>query len=689
MITSVHYVIAGSGASLSGDISVSLPNDSGTALVSNLPGGLYTVTLSAASADGKTMCAGSGDLTVIPRVTVPVAVTLRCQTTRDWAGVAINGSFKLCPVIETAMATSSATVIGLFDMLDVVGSAFDPEGDPITFAWTATSGAFDDPSSARTIFRCAAPGPVTLTFTVSDAACPVQVSGSFTCQPFCATRTNGARCDDQNACTRADSCLNNQCVGSDPVVCLAQDQCHLAGVCNPANGTCSNPTAPDQTPCQLPMSIAACMTGACAITSCVADFGSCNTLQSDGCETSLTTNTNCGRCAHACASGTTCQTGLCLSPPPTGLTATAGGWTIALAWNASMAATGYEVRRATSPGGPFQAIGQSAGTAFLDAAVVSGVPYSYVVAAINPEGTGAPSPAAAATAVAKQICVESNSQHQVAAYDATQSGFATPVRVLGGTAATLDFPATIASSLVTNELYVMHRGGMVGVYPLGASGAAPPLRTLAGAVLANAPSAVLFGLDVDDAGGALYAAGYVPAGRLLGLGAQTGALVRTVSGGSTLLGNAPGVVVDVAHRELLVANSGPIRRILTYDTTGPDGDIAPKRVLTTTAGGWAIAYDRTRDQILTTCNCDDRISVFPRTATGGDPPARVLQLPGGVTSVYSMLADDAADTIWVVAGVGGGSIVGLFEIPRGPSGSVDWLHAPITLPSLGHLARCN
>ncbi len=62
-------------------------------------------------------------------------------------------------------------------------------------------------------------------------------------------RTDGDPCDDGNACTRTDRCLGGVCVGSDPVVCAALDQCHVAGTCDPATGVCTDPAAPDGTPC--------------------------------------------------------------------------------------------------------------------------------------------------------------------------------------------------------------------------------------------------------------------------------------------------------------------------------------------------------------------------------------------------------------------------------------------------------
>jgi hypothetical protein len=36
----------------------------------------------------------------------------------------------------------------------------------------------------------------------------------------------------------------------------------------------------------------------------------------NGCETGLTTNANCGACGHVCATGSNCQSGMCVTAPP-------------------------------------------------------------------------------------------------------------------------------------------------------------------------------------------------------------------------------------------------------------------------------------------------------------------------------------------------------------------------------------
>jgi hypothetical protein len=58
---------------------------------------------------------------------------------------------------------------------------------------------------------------------------------------------NNTNCDDGDACTQTDKCVDGVCTGTDPILCAALDQCHLAGVCS--GGICSNPNKPDNDPC--------------------------------------------------------------------------------------------------------------------------------------------------------------------------------------------------------------------------------------------------------------------------------------------------------------------------------------------------------------------------------------------------------------------------------------------------------
>ena len=108
-------------------------------------------------------------------------------------------------------------------------------------------------------YECrAAAGPcdVAETCTGTDWACP---DDTFI--------PNGTSCDDGNACTQNDTCQAGTCAGANPVVCSASDQCHVAGTCNPADGQCSNPPAPNGAACDDGLFCNgpdACFTGACA-----------------------------------------------------------------------------------------------------------------------------------------------------------------------------------------------------------------------------------------------------------------------------------------------------------------------------------------------------------------------------------------------------------------------------------------
>jgi fibronectin type 3 domain-containing protein len=90
------------------------------------------------------------------------------------------------------------------------------------------------------------------------------------------------------------------------------------------------------------------------------------------------------------------------APPaaPANLTATAGNAAIILTWSASSGATGYNVKRATSSGGPFTQLAAATSTGYTDSAVTNGTTYYYVVSALNAGGESVNSAQASATPTA-------------------------------------------------------------------------------------------------------------------------------------------------------------------------------------------------------------------------------------------------------------------------------------------------
>jgi hypothetical protein len=72
---------------------------------------------------------------------------------------------------------------------------------------------------------------------------------------------------------------------------------------------------------------------------------------------------------------------------PTGLAAAAGDTQVTLTWNASSGATGYNVKRSTTAGGPYTVVAANvSSTAFTDTTVANGTTYFYVVSAVNGDG---------------------------------------------------------------------------------------------------------------------------------------------------------------------------------------------------------------------------------------------------------------------------------------------------------------
>jgi len=137
---------------------------------------------------------------------------------------------------------------------------------------------------------------------------------------------NGTACTDGNACTQTDTCQTGMCTGGNPVVCTPSDQCHVAGTCNPALGICSNPNAPNGTPCtdgNACTQADTCQTGMCTGGNPVV------CTPSDQCHVAGTCNPANGTCSNpnapngtactdgnACTQADTCQTGMCTGGNP-------------------------------------------------------------------------------------------------------------------------------------------------------------------------------------------------------------------------------------------------------------------------------------------------------------------------------------------------------------------------------------
>ncbi len=105
-----------------------------------------------------------------------------------------------------------------------------------------------------------------------------------------------------------------------------------------------------------------------------------------GCGGTSADSTSPGNSPAAAANSLTAPT---TAAAPTNLAAVAGNGSAALSWSASSGATSYNVKRATSSGGPYAQIATATSASYTDSTVSNGATYFYVVTAVNSSGESA------------------------------------------------------------------------------------------------------------------------------------------------------------------------------------------------------------------------------------------------------------------------------------------------------------
>lgn len=163
----------------------------------------YTIALTATSADGSFTCSGSAGFKVVTGMITSVGITLNCSTAPAGQGtVVVTGTTQICANLDSLGASPLETAVDTQIALSATGSAGTV---PVTFAWTATAGTFDNATSATPNFTCPSTAQqVTITVTVSPSAatCNTVFTSSVvvTCDTLNPTFTNvyasiiGVRC---------------------------------------------------------------------------------------------------------------------------------------------------------------------------------------------------------------------------------------------------------------------------------------------------------------------------------------------------------------------------------------------------------------------------------------------------------------------------------------------------------------
>jgi len=120
----------------------------------------------------------------------------------------------------------------------------------------------------------------------------------------------GRSCDPQSA--GGFACVGGQCVVSQCAVGLADCDDDANNGCETSLRTLTDCNGCG-IPCQFANGNASCATGTCALAACQPGYGNCDNDATDGCETQLNTDSNCGACGTLCgvSDSRTCSGGIC------------------------------------------------------------------------------------------------------------------------------------------------------------------------------------------------------------------------------------------------------------------------------------------------------------------------------------------------------------------------------------------
>jgi fibronectin type 3 domain-containing protein len=140
---------------------------------------------------------------------------------------------------------------------------------------------------------------------------------------------------------------------------------------------------------------------------------------------------------------------------PSGLQAVAGNAEVSLIWNGSNGATSYNLKRATTTGGPYATIGSSTIITFMNVGLTNGTRYFYVVSALNSAGESANSgevnsmPAAPITPPAAPTGLQAAAGNAQVSLNWTASAGATSYHVKRGTTGGGPYTQIVAPTATT------------------------------------------------------------------------------------------------------------------------------------------------------------------------------------------------------------------------------------------------
>ena len=268
---------------------------------------------------------------------------------------------------------------------------------------------------------------------------------------------------------------------------------------------------------------------------------------------------------------------------------------IRLTWPAVARATGYNVYKASVPGGPYGApLAQPTAATYSDIVANRSGLFYYVVRATTATETSPASNEASASA-ARELCVATDGP-AILAFDADASG-QTDARRFFGNATRLLNPPAIAVDTGRQEIAAANPAeNSITFHSTAASGNAPPVRLLAG--------------------------------------------------DKTQLSNPRSLGLDLMTNRLVVANDlTTTAGLVTVFDRAADGDVAPLSSFTTFSRAKDLLVDAKHAQVFVSDG--SALSIYPEGATGSPTPATLTPTTSAAESIQALALDPARDELYV------------------------------------------
>ena len=232
-----------------------------------------------------------------------------------------------------------------------------------------------------------------------------------------------------------------------------------------------------------------------------------------------------------------------------------------------------------------------------------------------------------------EMFVVSNNAIPINVFPLSAHGNATPTRSISGAMTTLTSAKGIALDLVNDEIIVQDNGKVL-VFSRTASGNVAPLRTIT--------NAGQQGVSVDPVNNELAVthAGAMEVDVFARTASGMAMPLRAISGAMTNLDGPSHAILDAAHDELPVSNTGAPTgpfRVTVFSRTAA-GNVSPLRTIegasTQLASPFGMFLDPVNDELVVVNAggaAGPSVSFFPRTASGNVAPSR--RIAGAATQL--------------------------------------------------------